>query len=627
MASSSVGAAPDTGAASTADLVETLTRRNVFDTPEGLARRYQVVQTLEDLLGRWSDGLTPVTTSPQVGAAVTTATADKNQETPQARPVIICFGSYRLGVHNPTADIDALALCPPHCTRADFFGSWVTLLEEDDNVEDLHPVPGAYTPVIKFCYGGIQVDMVFARRFHGMKLLHYHNSQKYPTTTTATPSRKRPRPGSDVSSSPYDPTKEGWQKSVCVFYKQGRCTRGSDCRFWHEDNREDEPSLPSSEHDDEDESSPTDETDQRSRTDLALDDTDLIGLDEAGVRSINGCRVAQFLLEHVPDIEKFRLVLRTVKEWASCHGLYSNVLGYLGGVNWAILVAKICVMHPEDASVPELLHSFMKTYATYDWSMPITLAKLSSKPPTNVPVMPVWNPRTNPRDRSHIMPIITPCYPMMNSSYNVGHPQLRRLQQEFARAEQMIGNVIQRKGRWDELFQDGRSFFRHHIHFVQATITAADDDSFRVWQGYCESRIRNLIAALECDKAGTQAHPFAKFFRQNDTCDFCAESENTGSVRRSLFYVALRFSPDAESVDLKPLLEDFLNMLNSWDGREDGMDLDVTVLPQDELPHFVFGDDEDYRNDAGFDDKHDNEDDDDREKMGSTTTSIGMCNG
>lgn len=607
--SSSVGSgfAPDEAASDTctADLVATLTRRNVFDTPEGLARRYQVVEILEDLLGRWSDRLTPVSTTAQVRAST-----DKNQETPQkARPVIICFGSYRLGVHNPTADIDALALCPPHVTRADFFGSWVTMLEEDDNVEDLHPVPLAYTPVIKFCYGGIQVDMVFARRFHGMKLLHYHNSQKHPT-----PSRKRPRPGSDVQS-PYDPTKEAWQKSVCVFYKQGRCTRGSDCRFRHEDNRElDKPSLSSSENDDEDESSSTDETEQSSRTDLALDDTDLIGLDEAGVRSLNGCRVAQFLLEHVPDIEKFRLVLRTVKEWASCHGLYSNVLGYLGGVNWAILVAKICVMHPEDTSVPELLHSFMQTYATYDWSRPVTLAKLSSKPPTNVPVMPVWNPTTNPRDRSHIMPIITPCYPMMNSSYNVGHPQLRRLQQEFKRGEQMVGSIIQCKGRWDELFQDGRSFFRQHIHFVQVTILAEDDDSFRVWHGYCESRIRNLIAALECDKAGTQAHPFAKFFRQNDTCEESAKSE---SFRRSIFYVALRFSPDVESVDLKPLLEDFLTMLNSWDGREDGMDLDVNVLVQDELPQIVTSDEEYPRCNAGFDDKHGDEDDDDQENGGS----------
>lgn len=578
--------------AGVADLITTLKKRNVFDTREGLARRHQVVKALEELLGRWSDGLAPVSTSAQVrrtGAAATDAgnaadtgtTPDSDMNPHKARPVIICFGSYRLGVHKTTADIDALALCPPHCTRADFFGSLVTQLRNDENATDLHPVPGAYTPVIKFFYGGVQIDLVFARRFHGMKLLNHHNSQN------PRPSRKRPRPGADGSSPVYDPTKETWEKSVCVFHKQGQCTRGLDCRFRHGEDRADGPPSPSFEQDDDmGETCSTDEADQRARTELELDDTDLIGLDEAGVRSLNGCRVAQFLLEIVPNIENFRLALRTVKEWSASHGLYSNVLGYLGGVNWAILVAKICVMHPENTSVPELLHSFMKTYAAYDWPRAITLPGASSTPPTNVAVLPVWNPKTNPRDRSHLMPIITPCYPQMNSSYNVGPPQLRRLRQEFARAEQMIGDILQKKGKWDDLFQDGRSFFRQHFYFVQVSITAEDDDSFRVWQGYCESRLRILIAALESEKAGTQAHPFGKCFRQNN---FQSDAE---SIHRSLFYVALRFSPDVESVDLKPLLEDFLNKLNSWGGREVKMDLDVDVLLQNELPQFVFQDED-----------------------------------
>ena len=79
---------------------------------------------------------------------------------------------------------------------------------------------------------------------------------------------------------------------------------------------------------------------------MELDDNLLIGLDETSGRSVNGVRVAQFLLSKVATspsrLESFRLALRAVKEWARVHGLYSNVLGFLGGVNWAILVCWVC---------------------------------------------------------------------------------------------------------------------------------------------------------------------------------------------------------------------------------------------------------------------------------------------
>ena len=74
----------------------------------------------------------------------------------------------------------------------------------------------------------------------------------------------------------------------------------------------------------------------------------------------------------VPDVEKFRVALRAVKLWAQGNGLYSNILGYLGGFSWAVLVARVCIDHP-DLSAPELVQRFFHVFKDWSWPAPVSL--------------------------------------------------------------------------------------------------------------------------------------------------------------------------------------------------------------------------------------------------------------
>lgn len=298
-------------------------RGDVYESTEGQHNRMRVIEKLNLIMVNWAR---------EVG---------KTKNIPDA----ICsnggglhlkiFGSTRLGVHTPDADIDALCVAPSYISRADFFNSFCTMLKSRDDIGMLSAVPDAYTPVVKFNIDGQATDMIFV--------------------------------------------------SLAI------------------------PSIP-----------------------IELDVLNmkfLRGLDEQGIRSLNGSRVAEWICRLVPNFPTFCTTLRFIKHWARQRGLYSNVLGFLGGVNYAILVAFVCQRYP-NACPGTCVRKFFQMYTQWRWPHPIMLTGIESHSPseTDGKYLPVWNPKVNPKDGAHVMPIITPAFPSMNSSYNVGLPQFRLIQ-------------------------------------------------------------------------------------------------------------------------------------------------------------------------------------------------------
>jgi poly(A) polymerase len=243
-----------------------------------------------------------------------------------------------------------------------------------------------------------------------------------------------------------------------------------------------------------------------------LDDGYLRNLDEKSVLSLNGVRVTDSILASVPSIDAFRTTLRCIKRWAKVRGIYSNVIGYLGGVSYAILTARICQLYP-NAAPATLVSRFFRVYEQWKWPGPVMLCQ-----PTDPGIVAtkVWNPKLNPRDRSHLMPVITPAYPAMNSTYNVSQSTLAVLRAEFQRGTEQTFAIEAQGQPWSVLFEP-TDFFRRYKYYLRVDICAADDDSLKAWSGWCESRLRFLIAKLE-RVAGIHAiHPHPVSFDHANT--------------------------------------------------------------------------------------------------------------
>ncbi|NXS16177.1 PAPOG polymerase, partial [Mystacornis crossleyi] len=312
------------------------------------------------------------------------------------------------------------------------------------------------------------------------------------------------------------------------------------------------------------------------------DDSCLKSLDIRCIRSLNGSRVTDEILRLVPHLENFRLTLRAVKLWAKRRGVYSNIMGFLGGVSWAMLVARICQLYP-NALASTLVNKFFLIFSKWDWPKPVLLKRLEE----SFLNLPVWDPRVNPSDRYHVMPIITPAYPQQNSTYNVSVSTRAVMVEEFQRGLEVTDEILKGKSDWSKLFEP-LNFFRKYKHYIVLTASAFTEEHHLNWIGLVESKIRVLVGNLERNEFITIAHVQPQSFPGNK--DLYKQS---GYV--SMWFLGLVFKK-AESavktnVDLTHGIQSFTDTVyrqaSALNILKEGMKIEATYVKRKQLHYFL----------------------------------------
>ncbi len=125
-----------------------------------------------------------------------------------------------------------------------------------------------------------------------------------------------------------------------------------------------------------------------------------------------------------------------------------------------------------------------------------------------------WNPDKNPQERHQVMPIITPTYPHINSTFNVTPSTLKLIQEKMTRAEELCQKIFKGEEKWETLFKVNVFLFYHLLNLIKLIgsfqtnhifheyhhlllIIVCARNNYIQWFGLIESKIRHFISNVE----------------------------------------------------------------------------------------------------------------------------------
>ncbi|KAE9551057.1 hypothetical protein FO519_005724 [Halicephalobus sp. NKZ332] len=296
-----------------------------------------------------------------------------------------------------------------------------------------------------------------------------------------------------------------------------------------------------------------------SDTQTLEDDNLLRNLDDKSVRSLNGCRVTDEILKCIPNQATFAVALRAIKLWAKNRSIYSNSLGFLGGVSWAILVARTCQLYP-NACPAVIVEKFFLIFSTWQWPHPVFLKDNDSSQRPDIQTLNdlVWDPRNRVTDRYHLMPIITPAFPEQNSTFNVTKSTRTIMTKEFKDAFQTMLEITSKKKTWRNLFKEV-NFFSRYRHFICLLCATETKEDHLVFGGLVESKIRHLISFFERNQCINLCHINPKKYKPLADCELFINYEDPTVT---LWFVGLELNKSMlKNIDLTQEIQQFSDLV------------------------------------------------------------------
>lgn len=259
--------------------------------------------------------------------------------------------------------------------------------------------------------------------------------------------------------------------------------------------------------------------------DLDIKDDSLIrNLDDAAVRNFNGVRVAAEIIGLIPQQKSFGHALRTIKLWAKRRGIDAAIVGYPGGIAWAIMVARICQLYPNACGsvlVSKVFH-LMRIW-TWSYKNPV---ELRERRYAGVGTHRQWNPVQEKGDAAHLMPVITPSYPCMCTTHTVSRSTLRIIMNELDRAEKIVMHIARGEKKWADLFEPNTFFVSDYKYYLAVISSSNTKDGLKKWSSFVNSRVRHLATHIvTADNDVVLAAPYVDGFTRVHQCQTREEKE------------------------------------------------------------------------------------------------------